>query len=143
MTDINCYLTFDGNCGEAMKFYQKALKAEMEMMPFSQMPGGQIPPGSENRIMHARLWKGNAILMASDTMPGAACDGAGRQWTRGNNFSISVNCGSKQEVDQYMGALKEGGKVTMEANQTFWGAYFGMLTDKYGVNWMFNHDLPK
>jgi PhnB protein len=136
MKDINCYLTFDGNCAEAMKFYQKALKAEMEMMPFSQIPGQQIPPGSENRIMHARLQKGTAILMASDTMPG-------HPFTKGTNFSVSVNCGSKQEVDEYFGALKEGGKVTMPAQQMFWGAYFAMLTDKFGVNWMFNFDTPK
>lgn len=136
MKEINAYLTFDGNCAEAMKFYQKCLKADLQMMPFSEMPGGKTPPGSENRIMHARLHKGNAILMASDTMPG-------HPFKPGNNFSISINCETKKEVDDFSNALKEGGKVTMANQDMFWGAYFGMLTDKFGINWMFNCEKTK
>ena len=136
MKDINCYLTFDGNCKDAMKFYEKCLGAALYMSPFAEIPGGQIPPGSKDRIMHARLNVGDCVLMASDTMPG-------HPFTKGNNFSVSINCESKAEVDKYFNALKEGGKVTMPAQDMFWGAYFGMLTDKFGINWMFNHDIPK
>ena len=136
MKEINAYLTFDGNCAEAMKFYQKCLKADLQIMPFSEMPGGKFPPGSKDRIMHARLHKGNAILMASDTMPG-------HPFKPGNNFSVSINCETKKEVDEYSSALKESGQVTMPAQETFWGAYFGMVTDKFGTNWMFNCDLSK
>jgi PhnB protein len=136
MTDINAYLIFDGNCAEAMKFYQKCLQADLNMMPFSEMPGGQTPPGSEKRIMHSRLTKGTVTLMASDTMPG-------NPFKQGNNFSVSINCESKKEVDEFSNALKEGGKVTMPNQETFWGAYFGMLTDQFGINWMFNCELKK
>ena len=136
MTDINAYLTFDGNCRQAMKFYEKCLKAELHMMPFAEMPGEKIPAEAKERIMHARLSKGKATLMASDTMPGMA-------FKTGNNFSVSVNCESKKEADEFFTALKEGGKATMPLQETFWGAYFGMLTDQFGINWMFNFDMPK
>ena len=136
MKEINAYLTFDGNCADAMKFYQKCLKADLQMMPFSEMPGNKTPANAKDRIMHARLQKGNAILMASDTMPG-------HPFKPGNNFSISVNCESKKEVDDFANALKEGGQVTMPNQEMFWGAYFGMVTDKFGISWMFNHDLAK
>ncbi|MGZ3691376.1 MAG: VOC family protein [Pseudobdellovibrio sp.] len=134
--NINTYLTFNGNCADAMKFYQKCLKGELNMMPFSEIPGQQIPPGSQNRIMHARLQIGSAILMASDTMPE-------HPFKQGNNFSISLACTSKAQVDELANALKEGGMVTMPNQDTFWGAYFGMVTDKFGIQWMFNYDLPK
>ena len=136
MKNINAYLTFDGNCAEAMKFYQKCFKANLEMMPFSEMPGGKIPPGSKDRVMHARLQKGDALLMASDTMPG-------HPFKPGNNFSISLACETKKEVDELSNALKEGGQVTMPNAEMFWGAYFGMVTDKFGINWMFNCELSK
>ncbi len=137
MNQINTYLTFDGNCAEAMKFYQKCLKADLEMMPFSEMPNSkELPKGSEKRIMHARLHKGGATLMASDTMPG-------HPFKPGNNFSISIDCTTKKEVDEFSKELSAGGKVTMANQDMFWGAYFGMITDKYGINWMFNCDQAK
>ena len=70
MKNINAYLMFDGGCAQAMQFYQKIFKAELQMSPYSDAPGMPIPPGAENRIMHARLEKGEAVLMASDIMPG-------------------------------------------------------------------------
>ncbi len=136
MKAIHTYLTFDGNCGEAMKFYQKCLKADLQLMPFSEIPGGQMPKGSQNRIVHARLSSKHATLMASDTMPG-------QPLTVGNNFSVSINCESIEEVDDFAKALKEGGTVTMPNQDVFWGAYFGMVTDKFGINWMFNFDFPR
>lgn len=131
MKDMNPYLIFNGNCNEAMKFYEKSLNAELTMMPFSEGP--DCPPGSENRIMHARLSKGSVVLMASDTMPGMP-------FSAGNNFSISINCESTDEVKNFFTNLSEKGKVTMPLQDTFWGAYFGMLTDQFGINWMFNFD---
>jgi PhnB protein len=134
MRDIVVYLTFDGNCEDAMAFYAKALGAELELMKFADMP--ECPPGAEKRIMHARIAKGPVALMASDTMPG-------RPFTPGNNFSISVDCESSDEVDQLSAALGAGGNVTMQPQNMFWGAYFGMLVDKFGLQWMFNFDKPK
>ena len=133
MKAINTYLNFDGNCADAMKFYQKCLKAELHMMPFSEIPDGKFPPGAKDRVMHARLQKGGAVLMASDTMPGHA-------FKQGNNFAISINCDSKQEVDEYSTALKEGGATVMPNQDMFWGAYFGMVKDKFDVVWMFNYE---
>jgi PhnB protein len=134
MKHIYVYLTFDGNCREAMTFYANALGAEVQMMTFADAP--QCPAAAKDRIMHARLAKGEAVLMASDTMPGMA-------FTQGNHSSISVDCESAAEVDRFVAALGAGGKVTVPAQDMFWGAYFGMLTDKFGLNWMFNFDKPK
>ena len=139
MKEANVYLILDGNCAEAMKFYQKSLGAELLMTRFGEMPGG-CPEGMEagkDRIMHARLTKGaKVVLMASDTMPG-------HPFQQGNNFSIALDCESAQEVDKYFAALAEKGKVTMPVQETFWAARFGMLTDQFGINWMFNLDKPK
>jgi PhnB protein len=135
MKEINAYLMFDGNCAEAM-FYQKCLKADLQMKFYSEMPGGQTPPGLENRIMHAHLKKGNATLFGSDIMPSP-------DFKIGNNFTVSINCDSKQEADDIANALKEGGRVTMPNQEMFWGNYFGMLTDKFGVDWMFSFELAK
>jgi PhnB protein len=135
MKAFQVYLNFDGNCREAMTFYQRALGAELEMQSFSDVHA-QCPPGSENNIMHARLTKDGAILMASDAMPGMP-------FNKGSNFSVNIDCSTTEELDRYFRALGDGGNVGMEPQDTFWGARFGMLTDKYGVGWMFNCELPK
>ena len=135
MKAFQVYLNFDGNCREAMTFYQQSLGAEMEMQTFGDVKM-EMPPGSENRVMHARLTKGNAILMASDSMPG-------HPFSQGNNFSVNIDCDTTDELEQYFSALSAGGKVGMPPQDTFWGARFGMLTDKFGVNWMLNCELKK
>jgi len=135
MKEVVTYLNFDGNCGEAMQFYGKCLGAELQMMPFADTPGSS--PAAKDRIMHARLTKGpSSLLMASDTQPGMPLQ-------QGNNFSVSVHCESIQELDKYFAALSEKGTVTMPLQDTFWGARFGMLTDQFGVRWMFNFEHPK
>ena len=136
MKDLNTYLTFDGNCREAMTFYQQCLGAELQVMSFADAPVGGMPAEAANRVMHARLSKGSAVLMASDTMPGMPLQ-------QGSNFSISINCESMEEIQAYFAALGENGKVTMPLQDTFWGAHFGMLTDKFGINWMFNLETAK
>jgi PhnB protein len=96
----------------------------------------QSPPGSEKRVMHARLTKGSLTLMASDTMPGMP-------FQQGTNFSLTIECETPQEVDQVFAALSAGGKVTMPVQETFWAKRFGMLTDKFGVNWMLDLEKPQ
>jgi PhnB protein len=135
MKEIVTYLTFDGNCGEAMKFYAKCLGGELYTMPFSEAPG-DFPEDMKNRVMHAKLTRGSATLMASDTMPG-------HPFQPGNNFAVSVHCESLQEIEGLFAAFSEKGKVLLELKNTFWGARFGMLTDQFGINWMFNFELPK
>lgn len=135
MQGIYSYLTFNGNCREAMSFYQKCMGAELHTMPFSEMPG-DFPAEAKDRVMHARLTKGPAIIMASDTMPGMP-------FHPGNNFSISVACESMEEIKSLFNAFSEKANVTMPLQDTFWGAHFGMLTDQFGTQWMFNFDKPQ
>jgi PhnB protein len=130
MKAVQPYLNFDGKTREAMTFYHAALGGELQIQTFAdaKIP---TPPGSEDRVVHARITVGSAILMASDSQPGTGV-------TMGNNVHINLECDSKEEVDRLFKALGEGGTVTMPAQDMFWGAYFGMLTDKFGVHWMFN-----
>jgi PhnB protein len=135
MKEITTYLNFDGNCREAIKFYERCLGGELQMMPFSETPCN-APKEAKDRIAHARLVNGSAVLMASDTMPGMP-------FNPGNNFSICVNCQSVEELDRSFTSLGENGRVTMPVQDTFWGARFGMLEDQFGIHWMFNFEKPK
>ncbi len=132
MRSINAYLTFDGNCREAMTLYAEALGAELEIMGADQ---GPCAPEDAGRVLHARIHKGNVRLMASDTMSGMQ-----QTLQPGNNVTLSVDCESAEEQDAVFARLAAGGTVRMELQDTFWGARFGMLTDKFGVPWMFNFD---
>jgi PhnB protein len=123
MREINAYLTFDGNCREAMQFYAQCLGGELNLMPFRDA----------DRIMHARIQNGEGVLMASDTMPGMPL-------RQGNNFSVVLNCESPDEIERLFNAIGENGKVTMPLHDAFWGARFGMLTDRFGIQWMFNFE---
>ena len=134
---INGYLTFDGNCREAMEFYKKCLDAELEIMPVMDEHGKpKLGEDGKERIMHAKLSGGGGLLMASDAMGGMPVQA-------GNNFSLAIQNESAEEQDRFFAALGEGGKVTMPLQDTFWGARFGMLTDQFGIHWMFNLDKPK
>ena len=131
---IQPYLIFDGNCRDAMTFYKEALAAELDLMPWNEAPG--VPPAEEGRVIHARLHKGAAILMASDNAPGMA-------WHQGDNFSVCLDCDSPDEQDRCFAALGAGGHITMPLGDTFWGARFGMLVDRFGINWMLSYALPQ
>jgi PhnB protein len=138
MKEIVTYLKFDGNCREVMEFYAKCLEAELQLTPYSQMPGELPKPLSEakERIMHARLTKRFILLMASDIMPGMPLQ-------QGNNFSVSITCESLEEIKKLFTALSENGTVTMPLQDMFWGAHFGMLKDRFGINWMLNFEYSK
>jgi len=144
MATVNAYLTFDGNCETAFNFYKSAFGGEFcSVNRFGEMPQQEgMPPLSEemkNRVLHISLpVSAETVLMGSDTMPGMSPD-----ISVGNNFSISLGVSSKEEADSLFAALSADGKVTMPLDNTFWGAYFGMWTDKFGINWMVNYDLPK
>lgn len=135
MKEFQTYLNFNGNCRQAMEFYAKCLGAELFTMPFSQGPM-EVSAEAKDKVLHARLSKGTQVIMASDCPPGVPLQ-------QGNNFSININCESREELDKLFAALGEKGKVGMPAQDMFWGAYFGMVTDQFGVNWMFNYELPK
>jgi len=137
LAHVNVYLNFDGNCREAFVFYKSVFGGEFAYLgTFGDMPPQEgLPPLSEemqSKIMHISLpISKETVLMGSD---------AGGEWAPklvfGNNFSISVNADSTDEADRIFSALAVDGKITMPLANTFWGDYFGMLTDKFGVNWM-------
>ncbi|MEO5790230.1 MAG: VOC family protein [Gelidibacter sp.] len=139
MTTINTYLNFNGNCEEAFNFYKSVFGGEFTYIGrFGDMPAGDnhtVAEADRNKIMHVSLPIGSTILMGSDT--GGDC---GPAFVQGNNFSISINPKSKEEADKLFKGLSAGGQVTMPMADTFWGAYFGMFTDKFGVNWMVNFE---
>jgi PhnB protein len=127
------YLNFDGNCGQAMKFYERCFGGELTLMPFSESPA-DFPPEAKNRVMHARLAKGSSVvLMASDIMPG-------QPFAQGSNFFIMVPCESVDEIDRLFNALGEKGQILMPLSNTFWAARFGMVKDQFGVSWMLNFE---
>lgn len=142
MATANIYLTFDGTCEAAFKFYQSVLGGEIPMWNrFGEMPPQEgMPPLSEehkNRIMHVTLpISTETVLMGSDSMPEI------HKITKGNNFAISLNAQSRAEAEKLFNGLSEGGNVTMPLQDTFWGAYFGMWEDKFGIQWMVNYDDP-
>lgn len=141
MATVNVYLTFNGNCEEAFNFYKSVFGGEFPFMGrFKDMPPqpGQPPMPEEmgNKVMHVSLpVSKETMIMGSDTGGEWAAD-----YKVGNNFSISINADSKNEADKLFNSLSVGGKPTMPMADTFWGAYFGMLTDKFGINWMVNFD---
>lgn len=142
MATINAYLTFDGTCEEAFNFYKSVFGGDFPMVgKFGDMPPQEgMPPISDevkNRIMHMSLpISAETVLMGSDTMPGI------HDHQVGNNISLSINTDSREEADLIFTGLSAGGKVSMPLADTFWGAYFGIWTDKFGINWMVNYDDP-
>lgn len=142
MRTINPYLTFAGNCEEAFNFYQSVFEGEFTYVGrFKDMPPQEgMPPAPEvegNKIMHISLpISKETVLMGSDSS-----EAFGQATTVGNNFSISINADSKEEAEKLFNGLSQEGKITMPLQQTFWGAYFGMFTDKFGIQWMVNHDV--
>jgi PhnB protein len=130
---IEPYLFFDGRCEEALDFYQRALGARVEMlMRFSEspdpVPEGQLPEGSEDKVMHASFVVGGARVMVSDggCMTGHAPQG----------FALSLATPTEAEAHDLFNALTEGGQVGMPIGKTFWSPCFGMVTDRFGVQWM-------
>ncbi|MGO4772167.1 VOC family protein [Flavobacterium sp. W22_SRS_FK3] len=138
-TAVNPYLMFNGKCEEAFLFYKSVFGGEFPYIgKYKDAPAEegdkQLSEEDANRIMHVSLPIGNTILMGSDSHPKYGDVGFG------DNFSISINTESTEEADRLFNGLSAGGKVEMPMNKTFWGAYFGMFKDKFGINWMVNFD---
>ncbi|SDL06630.1 PhnB protein [Catalinimonas alkaloidigena] len=136
MTIINPYLNFNGNCEEAFTFYKSVFGGDfVSLMRFQDAPGHQPGSAHANQIMHVSLPVGShTILMGSDR-PASLGEGA-----FGDNFSISIGTTSQAEADALFHGISADGHVTMPLDNTFWGAYFGMCTDKFGINWMVSYD---
>jgi PhnB protein len=130
---VQPYLFFDGKCEEALNFYKSALGAEITMlMRFKDSPEparpGMVPPGSENKIMHASFRIGDTTLMASD----GECHG--KPVFQG--MSLSITAANEAEADRVFAALSAGGQVRMPLTKTFFSPRFGMAADRFGVSWM-------
>ena len=138
MATINPYLNFNGNTEEAFNFYRSVFGGEfITLQRFKDTPeADRLPASDQEKIMHISLpiGKGN-VLMATDTL-----ESMGHALTVGNNFSIAVNAESEEEADKLFSGLSAGGQVTLPLQKAFWGAYFGMLADKFGIQWMVNYD---
>lgn len=129
---LNPYLNFDGSAEQAIALYQRALGATVEVVSrFSEVPGMKVEPEHMNRVMHAALRVGGGTIMLSDSMPGQAGPAH-------SNMHVMLDCDDAADMATKFEALAQGGKVAFAIHETFWGAKFGMLTDSYGIQWMFN-----
>lgn len=134
MAQMNGYLHFNGNCREAMTFYKECLGGELVMQAVGESPmAAQMPPAMHNNILHSSLAKDGFTLMASDIM---GPEGV----IKGNTMSLLLDCSSAEEIQTLFTKLSSGGEVGHPLEETWWGATFGELTDKYGINWLFNFD---
>ncbi|MGD9562850.1 MAG: VOC family protein [Pyrinomonadaceae bacterium] len=134
MLGVNPYIAFKGNCKEAIDFYKCALDAELL---YSQTWGDSpmSEPGLEDMIMHATLKVGGSHIMM--------CDDPRSETPAASNISLAVGLNDVETAKRLFNNLSDGGSVTMPLDKTFWAEAFGMLTDKFGINWMVNCDTPQ
>ena len=131
-TLIQPYLFFGGRCDEAIAFYGRALGAQVEVLMRHRdspepPPPGMLTPGFENKVMHATMRIGDAIVMASD-----GCD----EQARFDGFRLSLTLPNEAEARRAFTGLADGGQIQMALTKTFWSPCFGMVTDRFGVGWM-------
>lgn len=132
------YLFFNGNCREAMNFYQQCFGGKLELMPYSNAPEAMqnaCGNGAKDQIMHSSLTNDSFMLMASDWPDGKA--------NQGNNISLNIQCETIDEIENLFKKLSVEGKITQPLSDTFWDSRFGMLIDKYDIHWMLNCPLTK
>ena len=139
MLGINPYISFKGNCEEAINFYKDRLGAEVL---FSQTYGDspmsdQVSEENKGKIMHTSIKIGDSVIMACDNVF------AENPTTVGNNISLAIGGYDIGTAENMFNKLSDGGTVTMPMQETFWAQRFGMLTDKFGINWMFNIEKPQ
>jgi PhnB protein len=132
MKEMTPYLIFNGNCREAMSFYQRCLGGDLRVSTYGE-GDPNTPENARDRVIHARLTKGPTVLMASDNMPGMT-------YTAGDNYFVSLSCDRDDEVDTLFAALSTGGHAQMPPTDAPWGARFAMFSDRFGIGWMLNHE---
>lgn len=139
MATINSYLNFRGNTEEAFNFYKSVFGGEFAILQrFKDVPDSGMPPEDQDKLMHVSLPIGGNVLMGTD-----AVGLQGKDYLAGNNFQLSVSVDSKEEAEKIFNGLAVGGEVKMPLQETFWAPAFGMLNDKFGIQWMVNYDGPK
>jgi len=134
MTQINAYLTFKGNCREAMTFYKECLGGELSLQTIGGSPvEAQCPAGMKDDILHAALQKDGLVLMATEMVGQEGL-------SKGNNFALALSCSSEEEINTFFSNLSAGGQVMHPLKVEFWGAIFGVLNDRFGIRWMLTYD---
>jgi len=137
MAHIHSYLTFNGNCKEAMTFYKNCLGGELELQTIGESPlADKMPVQMKDSILHATLTNDKLILMGSDMV-----DNNGL--IKGNAVSLMLDCNSEKETQLFYATLSEDGESTHPLEISFWGALFGGLTDKFGNHWLLHFDKNK
>jgi PhnB protein len=132
----NAYLTFDGRCEEAFRFYEKALGGKIvAMMTHEGTPmADQVPPAWRNKIIHARMSIGDTVLMGSDAPPD--------RYQKPQGISVTIGLTDPDQAERIFQALSEAATVQMPIQKTFWATRFGMLVDRFGTPWMINCEAP-
>jgi len=143
MIKLNPYLTFPGTAAQAVELYRQVFKVEPEsMMKFKDMPpqeGVTVTAAGAERILHAAFQIGSDMLMLSDAM-----EGTDETVVTGSQAHVSIHPDSRDEADRMFALLSEGGEVAMPMAMQFWGDYFGMCQDRFGIRWMINfHEQTK
>lgn len=134
MTQIHAYLTFSGNCREAMNFYKDCLGGELKLQTVGQSPlADKMPAAMKDCILHGTLSRDGFVLMGSDMV-------SDKGLIKGNSVSMAINCSSGEEISSLYQKLSAGGHKDHALEETFWGASFGDLTDKYGNHWLLNFE---
>jgi len=137
MTKLRAYLTFNGNCREAMAFYKECLGGELRLQPIRDSPmASKLPEKMKECILHSTLTKENFVLMGSDMV---SEDGL----QRGNSVSLMLDCSTEEELNTYYNNLSINGNPIHPIENTFWGALFGGLTDRYGHHWLLHFQKSK
>ncbi|HLU24622.1 MAG TPA: VOC family protein [Longimicrobiales bacterium] len=130
------YLNFDGTCAEAFRFYERVLGGQAQIMRMGDTPmAPDLPPEVHDRIMHAYLEAGGAVLMGSDTPLG--------QSVKPEGLAVALTTEDPAEAERIFNELADGGTITMPIQQTFWAQRFGMLVDRYGIPWLINGGTPE
>lgn len=137
MAQIISYLTFNGNCREAMTFYKNCLGGTLTFQTVGESPmSSKMPKRMKDCILHATLKKGSLALMGSDIVGEEGLQ-------KGNSVSLSLTCSSEDEINNYYAKLSKGGSTDHPLKDTFWGAKSGDLTDKFGNHWLLSFDKNK
>ncbi|WP_223701655.1 VOC family protein [Sutcliffiella deserti] len=134
---VGAYLTFNGNCREAVEFYAEVFQTETpQIMTFGESPQSSeypLPEEAKELVMHTRLNIDGSNVMFSDTF-------SGQEFVIGNNITLALVSKNKDELKSWYEQLKEGGKIDMELQETFWSKLYGQVTDKFGIHWQLNYD---
>jgi PhnB protein len=133
---VAAYLNFDGNCREAVEFYGQVFGSQPHIMTYGnspQSPDFPMPEEAKDRVLHARVDICGSTVMFSDIFPGML-------YTQGNNISLAVMSDNLEDLKGYYNQLKEGGRVQMELQETFWSKCYGTLVDRFGIHWQISYE---